>query len=415
MSKGGKTKTENKSTPIIPSGWQNMYDSTMGGIRDLTTRPALNTNQTTARDYFAGNLNRTPRSINPAQTITPQTIAGPQTITPQQIMASLSTGSQAEAMNPYSTTGAQWTDFSANKGSEFMKDYLDPMLSGYVDAAVADYDVGGERAMAAERARRGAGAAFGTGADVADAIRSGEINRGRGVLSGQLRGDAYKTAIGAGMTDADRFTATAGANAAGRYGASAFNAGQANNAAQTAFTSEAARRATNAGLTQNNSQFNAGATNAAATNNAANRLNADTTNAANLINVNTNNAGNRLTADTTNAANAFNVDRTNADLGLANDDFTMRNALGVAGMGDTEFAQGMAPWELMLQGINTGTSTFGNQSSGTQTYKPGLMDWAGLAVSAINPLNSAFGGGGGPTPISAASRVRAINQRNGWG
>src|SRR5687767_11537919 len=148
MSKSSKNKTESKSTPIVPTQWQSTYDNIMGGLQGLTSRPSLNSNQTGAADYFRNATTRAPQSIAPAQTITPQTIAGPQTITPQQIMASLATGSQAEGMNPYSTTDAQWTDFSANKGSEFMGDYENKYLKDVVDTSLRDYDDGTEMAQA---------------------------------------------------------------------------------------------------------------------------------------------------------------------------------------------------------------------------------------------------------------------------
>lgn len=386
MSKGSKKQTETTSQssgtsmPVIPESWRTAYDSFLSDSQSRSAARGLNDSQIKARDYFSGNLNPTQFTLKPADRITPRDVTSSD-VTTQQWDAQ-----RTEAMGPYGTSDVEYEGFSANKGSEFLNDYMNPYTKDVVDTSLADFDAGTDRALAAAQARRGAGSAFGTGADVSDALFSADAARGRGSLSAGLRSNAFNTAAGLGMADADRFTNAAATNAAGKFGAATFNAGASNAAARDAFSTEAARR---------NSE--AARIDASRADNARNFLTASTGNADRSVGVATGNANRGLSADTTNAANAITVDQGNADLFNANRGFGLNNAGALAAMGQTEFGQGNQNWENLLRALQLGTAQFGNtsttNSSGntTETKTPGLFDWLSLGVSAINPLKKAFG------------------------
>jgi len=114
----------------------------------------------------------------------------------------------------------------ARQGSEFMGDYLNPYLSDVVDASLADYDFGTNRALAEMQGRRDAGSAFGSRANLSDAVFNADAARGRGSLAAGLRSQGFNTALGAGMQDANRFLSADTTNAANLLNAAQFNNAQ---------------------------------------------------------------------------------------------------------------------------------------------------------------------------------------------
>ena len=354
MSKGSKKETTSSATatPIVDPRWKTAYDQFLTGAEGMIGQPSLNPSQTQARDYFSANMNPTQYTLKPAERVT----AG--NVTPY-----LWNAQRTESMPAYNTTDAAYDPATASRGSEFINDYKNPYLKDVLDTTFADYDTQAARDLASRQAARGAGAAFGTGADVSDALYSADSARGRASLGAGIRSNAFNTAAGFGMQDADRLTNTALANAAAKAGISTFNAGARNTAASQAFGTEAARRTNEAGRID-----------AASQNNVANYLNADTGNAERAFAANTGNANRALT-----------VDQGNADLFNSNRAFGLNNAGALAAMGQTEFGQGQTGWERLLRALQLGTAQFGQQSNGTntETKTPGLFDWLTLGANAF--------------------------------
>lgn len=127
-------------------------------------------------------------------------------------LANLGDGSQ------YNVDAAQigdWNDADAALGSDYMGDYLDPMMEDVVAAALADLDfeAGKQRAAMDSEALMNKGFG-GSGYQIGRAELLANQARNRAGLSGQLRSDAFKTAIGAGLNDAGNVTQTRVANSA---------------------------------------------------------------------------------------------------------------------------------------------------------------------------------------------------------
>lgn len=101
----------------------------------------------------------------------------------------------------------------ASTAREYMDQYFNPYLKDVVDTSLADYDVGADRTSTAARMRRDAGSAFGDRAAIADSVLGGELARGRGSLSANLRSNAFNTAANLGAGDAGRFTSVSLSNA----------------------------------------------------------------------------------------------------------------------------------------------------------------------------------------------------------
>ncbi len=105
------------------------------------------------------------------------------------------------------------TNAEASTAKQHMDQYFNPYLKDVVDTSLADFDVGAARQSTEQRMRRDAGSAFGDRAAIADAVLGGELARGRGSLSANLRSNAFNTAAGLGAGDAGRFTSVSMANA----------------------------------------------------------------------------------------------------------------------------------------------------------------------------------------------------------
>jgi len=100
-------------------------------------------------------------------------------------------------------------------GSDYMSNYLDPMMEDVVAAALADLDfeAGKQRAAMDSEALMNKGFG-GSGYQIGRAELLANQARNRAGLAGQLRSDAFKTAIGAGLNDAGNVTQTRVANSA---------------------------------------------------------------------------------------------------------------------------------------------------------------------------------------------------------
>jgi len=136
----------------------------------------------------------------------------------------------AASGNPAYATPAdvQAQQIAAQQGVKFLDDYKNPYLQDVLDTSLSDYDVGTNRAANAFRVQNIAGGASGAGSNpVGAAIFAGEANRGRGALSSGIRSNAFNTAAGFGMQDANRFLAADQSNQQANLAADTFNNQQA--------------------------------------------------------------------------------------------------------------------------------------------------------------------------------------------
>lgn len=132
----------------------------------------------------------------------------------------------AASGNPAYATPAdvQAQQISAQQGVKFLNDYQNPYLKDVLDTSLQDYDVGTDRAANSFRLQNIAGGASGAGTNpVGAAIFAGEANRGRGALSSGIRSNAFNTAAGFGMQDANRFLSADQSNQQANLAAATFN------------------------------------------------------------------------------------------------------------------------------------------------------------------------------------------------
>lgn len=122
------------------------------------------------------------------------------------------TGTKVLQADPGAVQGFSGADFSAPYRGQFAADVLNPTLAAF-DNSTSMQDN-------AVRAGRDAGSAFGDRAGVADAVRAGQNSLARGALAGNLLGQGYESALGAGQTDASRAYGASGQNAGNRLSAS---------------------------------------------------------------------------------------------------------------------------------------------------------------------------------------------------
>lgn len=135
------------------------------------------------------------------------------------------------------TLGAHYGDLdpvtaqqvSARQGSEFMDGYKNEYLGDVLDSSLADYDYGvGGAANAFRLGDLGSGGG-GSRSTVAAAEMAGQAARGRGALSSGIRSNAFNTAAGLGMQDANRFLSADMDNARRSDMASQYNTSMTNN------------------------------------------------------------------------------------------------------------------------------------------------------------------------------------------
>jgi hypothetical protein len=241
----------------------------------------------------------------------------------------------ARGAEGYDATNATASNYSASSLLDGLGKYMSPYTGQVVDAALSDYDFGAGQTrsnQALDEAR--SGAFGGSGAAIGRSLTEGELARGRGSLSANLRDQGFTR--GAGLSaqdagfrnDASRFNADANtrvsmsnadsANAASAFGANARNtfsladADAANRAA--AFNADAGNRFGLANMDASNaaSRFGADARNTSSASNAAARNNAlafgaDAGNRATLANSAARNDASRFGADAKNTAGRYNA------------------------------------------------------------------------------------------------------------
>lgn len=250
----------------------------------------------------------------------------------------------------YDATDATAQGYTASSLLEGLDRYMSPYTGQVVDAALADFDYGAGQTRANQALDEARSGAFGgSGAAIGRSLTEGEIMRGRGSLSAQLRDQGFTrgadlSARDAGFrNDALQFGADANnraslANAAARNDAARFGADSRNTAAR--FGADAQNSA---------GQFNASALDAAL----ARQLS----------------AGNALTnlGSTMGADNRANIALTNT---LGNDQRAIEQALASAPLSvlqEIAKTYGGLPLNLLSGSTTTGSGTM---SGTTKTYDP---------------------------------------------
>ena len=248
----------------------------------------------------------------------------------------------ARAAKGYDATNATASNYSASSLLEGLDKYMSPYTGQVVDAALQDYDYGAGQTRASQALDEARSGAFGgSGAAIGRSMTEGELARGRGSLSANLRDQGFTR--GAGLSaqdagfrnDASRFNADANtrvsmSNADAANQANQFNAGETNrfSLADALAANDAARFNTGetnrfgiANMDAKNRalEFGAGARNTSAAANAAarndaSRFGADASNRADLANADARNTASRFGADARNTSAASNADARNTAL-----------------------------------------------------------------------------------------------------
>lgn len=142
----------------------------------------------------------------------------------------------------YDATDATSQGYTASSLLEGLDKYMSPYTGQVVDAALADFDYGAGQTRANQALDEARSGAFGgSGAAIGRSLTEGEIMRGRGALSAQLRDQGFTRGAGLSATDAGfrnnalQFGANAAnqaalANAAARNDAARFGADARNQA-----------------------------------------------------------------------------------------------------------------------------------------------------------------------------------------
>jgi hypothetical protein len=91
------------------------------------------------------------------------------------------------------------------RAKNFMADYENPYQQQVLDAALADFDFGAGNTRAQQALDlAGAGAFGGSGAAITQSMTEGELARGRGRTSADIRDRGFQTALQAAQADANR-------------------------------------------------------------------------------------------------------------------------------------------------------------------------------------------------------------------
>ena len=129
--------------------------------------------------------------------------------------------------------------------------YLNPVTDQVVNTTLADMDVAGNRAKAAQMGRYATTGAFGgSRSAIGEGLLDSELARARATADAQLRSNAFNTAAGLSSTDAGM-----------RQGNSQFNAGQSNSVSMNNAQMANARALADAERQSKLDMFNTGQTN----------------------------------------------------------------------------------------------------------------------------------------------------------
>lgn len=294
---GVENENQNQSTygtrtPIVSS----QYTDAFNAARNQLDPTGANAAQRRAIDTITGNLDagryrtalntanenigQVRNSLNRFTTQGPHLLGTAPTAQAGTAVAGVANATLADVTESADVDPIVAQQIAARRGVDLMGDYEDKFLTDVVDTSLADYDAGALEARNALRA--GNAGAFGNKRyGVAEGQFNADAARGRGSLVAGLRSNAFNTAAGLGMQDANRFLSADQSNQSSKLTADVNNASN----------------------LLSNRQFNAGAKNAASI-----------ANANNLTGVSQTNANNQTSVSTTNANNLTNVNTTNANI-----------------------------------------------------------------------------------------------------
>lgn len=229
--------------------------------------------------------------------------------------------------------------------------YADPVTGELVDKNLAVFDDGGARARNAMELQAAKNKSFGgSGYAIQQATFDADTARNRGLLSAQLRSNAFDKQAGLASSDADR-----------RQNTSMFNVGQQNNmaVAQGGFDADAARFGADA-----NNQF---ALNRFGAQNAANQFGANANNTASMFNAGEQNQNARTDASNQTQAGIASMNAQNqrnqyeaqllAQQGMFNADAFNNLSMFNAGQGDNALARQLSAAGL----LSNNAGLFGSQ------------------------------------------------------
>lgn len=217
-----------------------------------------------------GDLTNIRNNLNQYAAGRPNLLGAAPTSAAAQATAAQATAAQGEAFDSANVDPITAQMIAARQGSEFMNAYKDPYLNDVVATSLADYDLGAAEGRNALRASS-AGAFGNKRTGVAEGQFASDAAIGRGQLSSTLRSNAFNTAAGFGMQDANRFLTADQSNQSARLAADSanadnmlrnnqFNAGNRTNVSLTNAGLRTGVNQTNAGLTTSVNQSNAGLT-----------------------------------------------------------------------------------------------------------------------------------------------------------
>ena len=242
MSIGGKkekTKTTSVTTPTNPDWMMGTFQNLNGQINALGNKdpysyvPGASDLQQKAFDG-ASNLTTSPNYGWASQLGLQAGTAGANTA------QGVTTGPAAQAAAGAASAG-KFTDLD-------LQGYLNPFMTGVVDASMADFDANAGRVGAAQAGQAAMnGGARNSNNAVLQAITEGELARARNTSQANLRSDAFNRASGLATGDLDRAANVSVANAGYTTQANLANANATNQNNQF-----------NVAAQNQNSQFNAG-------------------------------------------------------------------------------------------------------------------------------------------------------------
>lgn len=198
-------------------------------------------------------------NLNRFTTGTPNLLGAAPTSTAAQATAAQAQAAQGQAYDSAGVDPITAQMIAARQGLEFMKGYEDKNLQDVVATSLADYDLGAAEGRNALRASN-AGAFGNKRTGVAEGQFASDAAIGRGQLSAGLRSNAFNTAAGFGMQDANRFLTADQSNQSARLAADSANADNMLRNNQFNAGNRTNVSLTNAGLTNSVNQSNAGLT-----------------------------------------------------------------------------------------------------------------------------------------------------------
>ena len=270
----------------------------------------------------------------------------------------------------YDPTSAQAVTYNASSLLEGLDKYMSPYTGQVVDAALTDFDFGAGQTRANQALEEARSGAFGgSGAAIGRSLTEGEIMRGRGSLSAQLRDQGFMR--GAGLSAQD---------AGFRNDAARFNAD-----AQTRVAMANAEAANAAAAMRAAAQNQFRMSDAEAANTAA-RFGADAANTASRFGADAKNEAGRFNASAAEAALARQLQAGNSLTSLAetmgNDtraNLALQGALG-ADQQAIDQAKAQAPLSVLQQiaatyggmplNLLSGETVTGNSTSTSRTTDP---------------------------------------------